>query len=719
MASGVVLLALAACSPGDRPLVPVHDLAALLPLAEVRREIGLIDFGTPAARPYLMNGWYRNEGGGRKGPTIVWSKGAASVVEIFLAVPRDLRAELRCAPFDAGDKTAQTVTVELNGRHVAELTLRPRLHDYTVALPREAQVAGINRLAFRYGRVTRHNHRDLAVSWDLLRLRPARASSVEPPRAEAGRLVLPFGTEAVFYLDVPSEGVLWLGGLQARGGSGRLAIAAQEEGEDEQILTSIEPGPDRRSVELPGKGSHLLRLALRSVPATPSSTGELVLERPTVRAHPAPPSPQVPAPALAARPNVIVYLVDTLRADRVGIYGSGRTTSPRIDAFARTATLFEHAIAQSPWTRPSVTSILTGLGPLAHGVRTLDDKLAAEATTLPELLHAAGYRAAAFSTNGHVSPATGLDQGFDDFFLDMEETGSDAVNRRVLSWLDAHAGRSPFLIYIHTLDPHAPYDPPFEDRQRFAPGLRPEAGSIEDLKQVYAARGEEQARRIRELIPLYDAEVAANDRSFGALLDALRARGLYDGALLVFVADHGEELGEHGQLGHAHDLYREVLDIPLIVKWPGQIQGERSRQLAQHVDLLPTLLHATGLAPPAGLPGTDLRRLAGAGADPDSLAARKAFSHLSYGNRKGVSLVHAGWKAILPQTWALAQGPQLFRLGRDGEEGPSRLAENPVRAGWLLAQIRAEILRSRQGLKPEAVQLDDEARERLRALGYL
>lgn len=710
---------LGACSQTEGPLEPVHDLAALLPLAEVRREAGQIDFGTATARVHLASGWYRNEGGGRHGPTVVWSKGATSVVEIFLAAPRDLRAELRCAPFGAGDGQTQTVTVELNGQRVAELALRPKLHDYTVELPRETQVAGTNRLAFRYGRVTRYNRRDLAVSWDLLRLRPARASAVAPPRAEAGRLVLPFGSEAVFYLDIPSEGVLWLGGLQARGGPGRLAIAARQEGEVEQILATLEPGPDRPSIELPGGGAHLLRLALRSVPATSSSTGELVLERPTVRAYPDPPSSQAPAPVPKARPNILIYLVDTLRADRVGAYGSGRPTSPRVDAFARTATLFEHAIAQAPWTRPSVTSILTGLGPLAHGVRTLDDKLAAEAATLPELLRAAGYRTAAFSTNGHVSPATGLEQGFDDFFLDMEETGSEAVNRRVLSWLDAHAGQSPFLIYIHTLDPHAPYDPPFEDRVRFAPGLRPEAGSTEDLKRVYAARGDKQAALIRELIPLYDAEVAANDRSFGALLDALRARGLYDGSLLVFVSDHGEELGEHGQIGHAHDLYREVLDIPLIVKWPGQTRGERVRQIAQHVDLLPTLLRAAGLAPPAGLPGTDLRRLAAAKADPDSLAAPKAFSHLSYRNRTGLSVVHAGWKAILPQTWTLAPGPQLFRLGRNGEEGPNRIAENPVRAGWLLAQIRAEVLRSRQGLKPEAVQLDEEARERLRALGYL
>ncbi len=721
--------ALGACARTQGPLEPVHDLAALLPVAEARREVGQVDFGTAAARTHLASGWYRNEGGGRQGPTVVWSKGKISVVEIFLAAPRDLRAELRCAPFEAGDKALQTMTVELNGQRVAELTLSPKLHDYTVELPREAQVAGRNRLAFRYRRVIRYDHRDLAVSWDLLRLRPARASAVEPPRAEAGTLVLPFGTEAVYYLDVPSEGILWLGGLQARGGEGRLVVAAQEEGEEERILETLEPGPDRQSIELPGHGHHLLRLTLRAVPANPSSAGGLVLERPVVRARPSSPlsqSPHPPAPSPGTgrggekrRPNVIVYLVDTLRADRVGAYGSRQPTSPRIDAFARTASLFGHAVAQSPWTRPSVASILTGLGPLAHGVRTLDDKLAAEAATLPELLRAAGYRTAAFSTNGHVSPATGLDQGFDDFSLDMEETGSGTVNRRVLAWLDAHAGQSPFFLYIHTLDPHAPYEPAFEDRVRFAPGLRPEAGSTEDLKRVYAARGESRAALVRELIPLYDAEVAGNDRSFGALLDALRSRGLYDGSLVVFVSDHGEELGEHGQIGHAHDLYREVLDIPLIVKWPGQTRGERVRQLAQHVDLLPTILRAAGLAPPAGRPGTDLRRLAALESDPDDLTARKAFSHLSYRNRTGVSIVHAGWKAILPQSWALAPGPQLFRLDRSGEEGPNRIRQNPVRAGWLLAQIRAEILRSRQGLKPEPAQLDKEARERLRALGYL
>ncbi|HSS77538.1 MAG TPA: sulfatase [Thermoanaerobaculia bacterium] len=721
MISAIPLLGLIACSPAKQHLAPVFDLAKLLPVAEVQRELSQIDFGTQEARAYLKSGWSFNEGG-RTGPTFVWSEGEVSTVEFYLGAPRDLRAELRCAPFESGDRGPQVVTVELNGHPVGALSLLPGLHDYSLELPRGAEVAGTNRLAFRYRWAARSGGRNLAVSWDLLTLRPSRATAIEPPAAAKGAIVLPFGAEMAFYLEVPSAGVLALGGIQAQEGAGRLVVAAQEEGGKERALETLKPGAESRRIELPGQGRHLLRLVLRAVAEAPAATGKLVLEHPFLWAQLPPHKARATTPETRIKdsyPNVIVYLVDTLRADRVGAYGSNRSTSPRIDAFARTATVFDHAVAQAPWTRPSVASILTGLGPWIHGVQTTADSLAEAAVTLPELLRGVGYRTAAFSTNGNVSPATGLAQGFDDFSLNTEEPQSGAVTRRVLAWLDAHAGPKPFFLYVHTVDPHAPYEPSREDRLRFAPGVRPEAGSLADLKRVYAARGAEREAFVRELIPLYDAEVAGNDRGFGALLDGLRARRLYDGTLLVFVADHGEELGEHGELGHANDLYRELLDIPLIVKWPGQTRGERVSEVAQHVDLLPTIVHAAGLTPPAGLPGIDLRVLTTAGPERDELTARQAFSHLRYEHRRGMSLISAGWKAILPESRAFGSEPELFRLGPHGEEGPNRIAENPVRAGWLLAQIKAELLRSRTGLKPAPATLDDEARRRLQALGYL
>lgn len=718
-----------ACSPSpEGELAPVHDLVAGLPVAEVRREVGRIDFGTPAGRAYLRSGWHENENT-RQG-TFVWSKGESSVLEFFLAAPRDLRAEIRCIPYRSPDGSPQVVSVEANGRKIADLELRPGLQDYSIELPEEALTAGMNLLSFRYRHVSQprreNGRRRLAVKWDVLRFRPAPQPGVEEPRVRAAgsspaSLYLPFGAEVTYYLDLPSAGVLSLGGMRGDGGSeeGRLELYAQEEGEETEEIEPLSPGARARSIELPGEGEHLLRLTLRAVGERPSSTGGLILESPAVLAVPRPraqAAAEAPAAKPAAgRPNIIIYLVDTLRADHLGCYGSGKPLSPNIDVFAQEATLFEDAIAQAPWTLPSVTSILTGLGPLAHGVQKLHDRLSDAAVTLPELLRPAGYRTAAFSTNWHIREETGLAQGFDDFFFFPEDAQSDEVTRRVVRWLDANQARSPFFLYVHSIDPHAPYTPPADLRKRFAPAVRLEAGYEYDLKRVYEAKGRERAELIAELRPLYDAEVASNDRSFGALMDALRARGLYDDALILFVADHGEEFDDHGELGHGHNFFRETLSVPLIVKGPRQTRGERVSHIAQHLDLMPTLLAAAGVRPPDGLPGTDLFRLTRSGDE-----RRKAISHLSSRDRReGICVTQTGWKLVQPLNREMGPAPELYDRIRDPGERSNRMADDPVRGGFLLSLIRGEMLRSRQGLKAETIQIEGEARKALEALGYL
>ncbi|HET9225734.1 MAG TPA: sulfatase [Thermoanaerobaculia bacterium] len=536
------------------------------------------------------------------------------------------------------------------------------------------------------------------VEHDLAALLPVAEAGAEV-RAGRGSLLLPAGQEAVFYLDLPGRSDFALAGLR---GSAPLSIAVQEEGGREQTLETVQAGARDVEIELPGRGRRLLRLALRA------GTGDLALVRPRVVSEA--PRPDSPAPRQkeTARPNILIYLVDTLRADHLGCYGYSKPVSPHFDRFAETATLFENAIAQAPWTRPSVASILTGLGPLAHGVRTLDDRLPDAAETLPERLKAAGYRAAAFSTNWHVSQDTGLAQGFDDFLFFPQDGASPAVNRRVLAWLDSHREARPFFLYVHAIDPHTPYNPPPDLRRKFAPNAGPKAGTVENLKRIYAVRGKRRADRIAEVAPLYDAEIAANDRSFGALLAALRERNLFEDTLIVFIADHGEALGERGRFGHAQSLYAEELEIPLVVKLPGQTKGERVSRLAQQIDLLPTLLSAAGLPPAKGLPGSDL--FAPSGAEP------AAFSHLKYRGREGLSVVRDGWKRIDPWSRRLAKSPALYR---DGDEWSDLTAKNPVRNGFLGSLLRAEILRSRSGLRAEQAGMDEETRRELEALGYL
>ena len=725
--AAALALTLAACSPRHAPpqrVAAVHDLVTELPAAELHREVGTIDFGTAAARPFLLDGWYQNEGGRGGHPTVVWSRGRVSALEFWLATTREIRADLRCSPLDPQDGQPQVVTVELNDRRIGELSLRPQMNDYTIALPASAQVAGRNRLVFRYRKAVRLDRRHLAVSWDLLRLHPVRGEAGELPRAEqrpgrASALFIPVGSEVTFYVPVEEEGTLSLDGVRVQGGPGKkLLVIARTDDSPEQVLETIEASRGPRTLELPGRDGRLVEIALRAVPSSETADGGFQILAPTVRTQ----KTQWPATAEhekpGAKPNIIIYLVDTLRADHVGAYGGGSLT-PNIDAFAREATVFENTIAQAPWTKPSIASLFTGRGPLAHGVRLLNDRLPQEAVTLAELLSAAGYRTAAFSTNWHIRHESGMDQGFGFFDFSPDEAESNKLNQRVFRWLDTQE-KPPFFLYVHTLDPHEPYTPPADYRKKYAPDVREEAGYDYDLPRVDSSRGKERRQYMAELRLLYDAEVAFNDHSFGDFVKVLRERGLYDQSLILFLADHGEEFDEHGERGHANDLYAETLNIPLIVKWPGQRRGQRVGSISQHIDILPTLLRAAGAEAPPGLPGLDLAAVAASGEDPEAISGRWVLSHLSHRDRVGISLVHAGWKLIHPQSPALAPTNVLYHRTSDRGETRNRIGEAPVRAGWLSSLIRAESERSRKtGLTPDHMKIDEETRRALEALGYL
>lgn len=418
------------------------------------------------------------------------------------------------------------------------------------------------------------------------------------------------------------------------------------------------------------------------------------------------------APPPAHPPNVLIYLVDTLRADHLGCYGYGRPVSPAIDGFAREAIRFESAVAQSSWTRPTVASVLTGLTTIAHGVRSPDDGLTETVSTLPELLRPAGYATAGFSPNWHVSPATGFGQGFDEFQFFPEDAGSEALTRRVLAWVDRASRARPWMVYAHALDPHAPYSPPDDLRRAFAGGVsRPEAGTHADIVEAYRQRRRDRGGRVEELRQLYDAEIADTDRHFGRLLDGLRARGLYEGTLVIFLSDHGEGFDEHALLGHGNSLYGELLNIPLIVKPAGAASGRVEPALARQIDILPTVLRAAGIEPATTLPGRDLLAV--------RRQAREAWvlAQLSYEKRDGVALVTREWKYVEPRSRRFGRRPQLFARGSDPLDQNDLAAAQPAQ----VAALRALLHRSfdLSGLRAPRVAPDAEGREALRALGYL
>ncbi len=419
--------------------------------------------------------------------------------------------------------------------------------------------------------------------------------------------------------------------------------------------------------------------------------------------------------AEAPRPNIVLYIVDTVRADRLGVYGYGKPTSPRLDAFAAGAVLFENAYAQSSWTRPAVASLFTGLLPPAHRTVGRRSVLPEDATTLAEILAVNGYEGMGLVRNPNVGRAFGFAQGFSRFRSEDRERDETMLDR-VRLWLDERQGaEGPFFLFLHAIDPHGPYDPAPEFEEMFEAGGAPaHYRTVRYLLGLNRGEVEPEPETADALSRLYDAEVAQNDRAFGELLDELEARGLVEDTAVIYLSDHGEEFAEHGRWEHGLSLYEEVLRVPLVMRLPG-VPPRRVEEPAQHVDVLPTLLAYLGVeAPP-----TDGR---------DLLAARRrgdapldVYTHLDVDGHRAASVIRGPYKLVLPQSPSQGTAPMLFDLDADPGELTDLAADRPdivERMLGLLAErnLAGEIVSAEE---IEDDQIDEDVRRRLRALGYV
>ncbi len=416
--------------------------------------------------------------------------------------------------------------------------------------------------------------------------------------------------------------------------------------------------------------------------------------------------------AAGPRPNILLVVVDTLRADHLGCYGYPRDTTPHLDALARDAIRYTHAFSQAPWTTPSVAALMTSHYPGSLGIRNVQSPVPEDVVLLPELLQQAGYRTGAFVSHSFVSQKWGFGRGFGVFdesnIKGHMATTSPAVTDLAISWLDGAADSdAPFFLFVHYFDPHFGYiehpdfafggrDPSY--RGRVHSGVQPGrfAGNPESLDE-----GD-----LRELERLYDSEIGLTDASIGRLLDALRERGLYDDAVVIVSGDHGEEFLDHGALDHAKTLYDELMNVPLLVKLPGRAAAVVDRPVAL-IDVLPTLVAWLGLEPPPGVRGVSL--LAD-GADP----ARPIFFETQrLRDLRGV--VVGDQKLILD----LETGKTLlFDLAADPREQRDLSDERPDEVLALKQLVEAWGAQD-NGADGTHVELSDEERERLKALGYL
>ena len=426
-------------------------------------------------------------------------------------------------------------------------------------------------------------------------------------------------------------------------------------------------------------------------------------------------------------PNVVLISVDTLRADHLGCYGYDRPTSPAIDRLAADATLFENAYSQAPWTLPSHASMLTSLRPSVHRADTYTSRLPARLLTLPEVLRERGYQTMAITSHVLLTDLYGIEQGFTRFHFNGEKPARE-VTDKALAWIDTRSHKRPFFLFCHYFDVHADYDPPEPYRSQFADPtyLGETTGKRADFYQTATEPAD-----FAYLESLYDGEIAYTDAHVGRLIDGLKERGLLDGALVVLVADHGEEFFEHGYFEHK-TLHQQTLHVPMIVKAPGgEGAGRRVAALAQLVDLAPTVLSYTGLPAAAGgssamaSQGRDLSPFVEVG-DGEPTPEAFAEQHADV-DPEGVfrfTVRDRDFRYIRTGRGAA----ELYDLRADPDELTDALGEKRPYADDLLGRLRmieqdngslSTRLLGSHHTQREEIYLDPSTRQRLKVLGYV
>jgi arylsulfatase A-like enzyme len=434
-------------------------------------------------------------------------------------------------------------------------------------------------------------------------------------------------------------------------------------------------------------------------------------------------TPPAPEPAATPRPNLVLVSIDTLRADHVGAYGYPRATTPRIDELAADSLRVATCVAQAPITLASHASILTSLLPLHHGASTARrTRLAPGVTTLAEVLRAEGYATASWNGGVQLDAAYGLDRGFDVYeSARSHEAQAPALSGpedrlrfgvdRAIEWLDGIDG--PFFLFLHSYEIHHPYTPDPEFLALFETdydGEVPEQVPVELLVEVNEGRRTLDAADVAQVVRSYDAELRSADAAFGRLVDHLKQRGLYDRTMIVLTSDHGEEFGEHGQVGwHAHTLYEELLRVPLVLKFPGSLHaGLVYETPARGIDVAPTALAALGVEVPPSFSGRVLRPGAPPAEAPPALSMHDTPLPLPL------------W-ALRVGSWKLRHvpaGEALYDLAADPAEAANLAAVHPSRAASL-RRTGLSLLAGRPPPEAVAAPLDAETEARLRELGYI
>ena len=551
-------------------------------------------------------------------------------------------------------------------------------------------------------------------------------SNVEMNGVERRSLAFRAPTTLSYHFEVP-ERARFVFGLGAEGASATAAglrarvFVTNEGGERNEIYTHT-PGSEwtDAALNLAGYEGEVVRLELE---VTGHGEGRVAWSAPAVMVEP---------PEIEARPepiqNVVVVLIDTLRADRLRAYDrDSRVRTPVFDRMAAEGVLFEQAQTTENWTKPSCASVLTGLTPVTHRAKTSEARLPQSAELLSEALHEAGFATGSFIANGYVSDRFGFDQGWDDynnFIRDGRSTEAENVFAEAGDFIEDHRdGR--FFTYIQTIDPHVPYDPPqsflsMYDESSYSgpvqPRLTPDL--LESAKQNRVTFSATDQVRLEAL---HDGEISYHDQELGRFMDRLRELGVADDTVVILTSDHGEEFDDHGSWGHGHSIFQELLGVPLLVHAPSRIASRRVSHTVSTLNIAQTVLDLTRVE---GLPNAEGRSLV-----PDLRGDVPAGPQVAFSDFQEIRRVARSGRYKLVVRANLSS--VLFDLAADpNEEHEREVADFPIAGRYmrvLLGQYlgathRGQWLAAHQDVAPEltveSANMDSEIQAQLRALGY-
>lgn len=708
--------------PSERPKhTPFRPLLAESARAELDMQGLFVDFGTADQHKYTKGGWHTGwaQSGNDKGITFAPADSRKSDVNVVVPKGGEVKEIIiRGRTAVAG----QVLTVYVDGNRVGDGKLESTWS--TIRIPAKGLEPGLHGIDYVFSKAGPVR---ADVDWMHLAREAGAPDPVVTPRVLPIRidkspmraLIAPSARSYSYFMQPPADAKLLFDYGSDKGATFKVTAEVDGEGVKELWSDVAKNEWQEATVDLSAYAGKATRLSL----VTEGGAGVAGWGEPEVMLAKAP----QPAMKEGKKPtNVILILMDTNRADNFKVFNPRtKVRTPGFDKFAAESLVFENAYNQENWTKPSVATVLSGTYPATHQTKKDESKLPDEVELLSERLKSEGFATGAYVANGYISDKFGFEVGWDVFknYIRLGiPTHAEKVYGDSLAWVKENKDKGKFFLYIQTIDPHVEYRHKGQSTAQYYDGEYTGSlgQSVSAKEQIAFGVTPPSADDLRWLKAMYYGETSHHDAEMGKFFEELKTMGVLDDTIVVITNDHGEELGEHGKFGHGHSLYEELLRAPIVIHFPPLISPTvLKNEVAENVDLAPTIVDALGLKPLAGADGMSLLPLMKGEPTQRPYYAMSEFMDSRRAIRVG------SWKMI----WAPGLTVNVYHSEKDRAETDDlaksalvarRMLE--VHAGEAQAAFdkkqRMQDVAIKRSFKAGEADIDPETRKQLEALGY-